>query len=306
MAAKSVQRRLWALVRTQHGVVARRQLLELGYTQAHIRHRLERGRLHRIHRGVYAVGRPELTQRGRWMAAVLACGPGAVLSDLTAALLWGMRKRGATHIHVTVPAAKNPRIPGVKVHRRTAVAAARKDGIPVTTPIQTIVHLAARATPRELEALINEADALDLVHPCELRAGVEELPPQPGLKAVRELLDRQTLTLTRSELERRFLRIAERAGLPPPQTNVEVNGFEVDFYFPDLDLVVETDGGRFHRTPAQQTRDRVREHAHAVAGVEPLRFTHGQVAFDEAHVEATLRAVCARITAGGRRSAALA
>ena len=105
--------------------------------------------------------------------------------------------------------------------------------------------------------------------------------------------------LTDSELERRFLPIARRAGLPPPQTGRPVNGFKADFFWPELGLVVETDGLRYHRTPIQQTRDRVRDQAHAAAGLTPLRFTHTQVAYEPDHVEGTLRAVARRLAGAG-------
>jgi very-short-patch-repair endonuclease len=109
--------------------------------------------------------------------------------------------------------------------------------------------------------------------------------------ALRELLDRHDITLTDSELERRFLPIARRAGLPPPLTQQDVNGFRVDFYWPELGLVVETDGLRYHRTPAQQAKDRHRDQAHAAAGLTALRFTHGQVVREAEYVEETLAAV---------------
>ena len=108
---------------------------------------------------------------------------------------------------------------------------------------------------------------------------------------LRKLLDRQTFTLTDSALERLFLPIARRAGLPPPLTGQLVNGYKVDFYRPALALVVETDGLRYHRTPAQQARDRLRDQAHLAAGLRPLRFTHGQVKFEPAYVQTVLAAV---------------
>jgi very-short-patch-repair endonuclease len=110
----------------------------------------------------------------------------------------------------------------------------------------------------------------------------------------RELLDRRTFRLTDSELERRLLPIVRRVGLPPPETGAEVNGFRVDFYWPDLGLVVETDGLRYHRTPAQQARDRLRDQMHLAAGTTPLRFTHAQVRFEPEHVEGTLTSVTHR------------
>src|SRR5206468_7428217 len=111
------------------------------------------------------------------------------------------------------------------------------------------------------------------VDPDTLRAALDDMPGRPGVPVLRRVLDRHTFRLTDSELERRFLRIVRAAGLPPPQTGVVVNGFKVDFYWPELGLVVETDGLRYHRTPAQQSRERVRDQAHAAAGLTPLRFT---------------------------------
>jgi very-short-patch-repair endonuclease len=160
----------------------------------------------------------------------------------------------------------------------------------VTGAAQTIVDIGASLTAAELERAINEADKLDVVHPAELREAAEGRPGA-GARRVRELLDRQTLVLTDSELERRFVPLARRAGLPAPQTQARVNGFDVDFFFEAIGLVVETDGGRFHRTPSQQTRDRRRDHAHLAAGLTPVRFTHAQVRYEPSYVIDVLRDV---------------
>ncbi|MGH2589894.1 MAG: endonuclease domain-containing protein [Actinomycetota bacterium] len=129
---------------------------------------------------------------------------------------------------------------------------------------------------------------------------MDELPPRPGIANLRATLDRRTFTLTDSELERRFLPLARRAGLPPPQTRQRVNGFRVDFYWPRLGLIVETDGLRYHRTPAQQARDRLRDQVHAAAGLTCLRFTRAQVRFEPGHVQATLSIVAGRLQAGAK------
>jgi very-short-patch-repair endonuclease len=126
---------------------------------------------------------------------------------------------------------------------------------------------------------------------------------QPGTAPLRRLLDRQTFVLTDSELERLFLPIARSVGLGRPETAAVVNGFEVDFFWPDLGLVVETDGLRYHRTPAQQARDRLRDQVHTAAGLTPLRFTHAQLRFEPEHVRGVLARVAARLTrvAGSER-----
>jgi hypothetical protein len=186
------------------------------------------------------------------------------------------------------------------VHRRPTLPSAEvteHQGIPVTTPVCTLIDLATRLGQKELEGAINEADKRDLVHPDELSSALGKVRPRPGVRLLRGVLERPTFTLTDSDLERRFLPIARRAGLDPPLTGQYVNGFKVDFYWPDLGLIVETDGLRYHRTPAQQARDRLRDQAHAAAGFTPLRFTRAQVRFESDHVGATLAAVAGRLRA---------
>jgi very-short-patch-repair endonuclease len=154
-----------------------------------------------------------------------------------------------------------------------------------------------------LEAAVNEADKHDLVDPDSLRAALPRFRGTPGVAVLRQLLDRRTFTLTESQLERLMLPLLRGAGLSDPETGAWVNGFKVDFYWPDLGLVVETDGLRYHRTPTQQARDRLRDQAHAAAGLTVLRFTHGQVAFQPGHVDRTLTAVARRLRTPGRTSA---
>ncbi len=299
----SASRAVWGLARNQHWVVARRQLLELGLSAAAIRHRVATGRLHPVMREVYAVGRPELGNHGRWMAAVLRCGPNAVLSHESAAAAWGMRAGRAGKIAISVCGDGRPRAVGIRVHRRAKMPRgrlARVAGIPVTDPALTLVDIAPRLPPGGLDAAVNEADKLDLVDPDSLRRAVDELPGIRGVAVLRRCLDRSTFVLTDSQLERRFLPIADAAGLPRPHTQQRLNGFKVDFFWPELGLVVETDGLRYHRTPAQQARDRRRDQAHARVGMTPLRFTHAQIRYEPAAVKTTL-AVVARRLASARR-----
>jgi very-short-patch-repair endonuclease len=178
-------------------------------------------------------------------------------------------------------------------------APTRRYGIPVTNPVETLIDLATCLPPSQLEAAVSEADTRDLADPEALRSALNPATGRRGVGALRRLLDRRTFTLTDSELERSFLPIARRAGLSLPHTGKQVNGFKVDFYWPDLRLIVETDGLRYHRTPAQQARDRLRDQRHAAAGLISLRFTHAQVRFESDHVEATLAAVARRLGAGG-------
>ena len=290
----------WALAQRQHWVMARRQLLELGFSDPAIRHRVAKGRLHPVWPGVYAVGRPRPGRHGLWMAAVLACGPRAFLSHESAAALLEIVPGTPSPVHVSVPSGPCPRgNRGIRVHRRRGLkdGVTRHLGIPVTRPALTLLDLAPRLSRDQLERAIGEADKRDLIDPESLRRELERFGKRPGIACLRETLDRHTFTMTDSELERRFLPIARRAGLTRPLTQQHVNGFRVDFYWPDLGLVVETDGLRYHRTPAQQAKDRLRDQAHAAAGLTPLRFVRAQVRYDPAHVCRTLASVAARLRA---------
>lgn len=290
--------RAWTIARHQHGVITRRQLLALGFTADAIRHRVAKGRLHPISRGVYALGRPDLTAKGRWMAAVLSCGPRAVLSHESAAALWQFRPPRTDRIEISVPAEVARCRKGVVLHRRPTLRpedVTVRHFIPVTTVVCTLIDIAVGLESGQLEAAINEADKRDLMDPERLRAALETFPRRPGLGKLRKRLDHRTFALTDSELERRFLPIADRAGLAKPLTQQHVNGFKVDFYWPDLGLIVETDGLRYHRTPAQQARDRLRDQVHSTMGLTCLRFTRAQVRFEPDHVQNTLGAVSRRL-----------
>jgi very-short-patch-repair endonuclease len=237
------------------------------------------------------------------MAAVLACGPGVALSHLSAAALWGIGRQQRGLIEVSAPTAHRHRQAGITSHRRTLPDSDLTTfaGIPVTSVVRTLIDIACSLSLGALERAVNEADRLDLIDPEVLRMALDVYRGQRGVARLRELLDRRTFRLTDSELERWFLPHVRRVGLPLPLTQQHLNGFKVDFFWPDLRLVVETDGLRYHRTAAQQTRDRIRDQAHLAAGFIPLRFTHWQVRYERQYVRSTLLAVVGRIEA--RRSA---
>lgn len=234
------------------------------------------------------------------MAAVLSAGPEAVLSHGSAGELWGIIAGDSRPIEVSIPVRSGRRQIRIRVHRRPGLRprdCGFREGIPVTSLVLTLSDLATQLSRAELERATNEADKLGLIDPEALRAKLEEYRGQRGVKRLREVLDRRTFRLTDSELERRFLRLVSSAGLPFPETGRWLNGFKVDFHWPALGLVVETDGLTYHRTPAQQARDRVRDQAHAAAGLTPLRFTHAQVRFEAEQVAETLRMVVRRLEA---------
>jgi very-short-patch-repair endonuclease len=282
------------MVRRQHGVVTRADLLALGFGTRSIEHRVETGRLHLISRGVYAVGRRELTSYGRWMAAVLVCGDGAVLSHRSAAELWGIGWEETGRIDVSVRRECRIRRKGLKVRSRPSLDAGslgRRHGIPVTHPVQTLIDLATELKPPRLERAVNEADKLDLVDPERLRSELDGHIGEPGVKKLATLLDRHTFRLSDSDLEVLFRPLALAAGFPVPLTKHWVLGYETDFWFPDHDLVVETDGLRYHRTPAQQARAAKRDQVHTASGLRVLRFTHWQIAYAPDEVADILRRV---------------
>jgi very-short-patch-repair endonuclease len=291
---------LWELAGWQHGVVSVRQLREAGVDEDGVKHRVARGRLHPIRRGVYAVGRPELTRHGHWMAAVLACGDGAVLSHGSAAALWGFGKERQGIIDVSAVAFSRHRHPGLMAHRRSLPPRdlTVRHGIPVASVVRTLIDRAAGLDRRGIEREVSEADKLGLTTPPDLRGALHRYRGQRGVARLREALDRRTFRLTDSELERYFLPVVREVGLPMPRTRQHVNGFRVDFFWPDLRFVIETDGLTYHRTPAQQAEDLVRDQTHVAAGYTPLRFTHEQVRYESEYVRRTLSAVVVRLSAG--------
>jgi len=287
---------LWEIVGEQHGVITRGQLLELGIGPSAVAWRLQSGRLHAIQRGVYAVGRPDLSRHGRWTAAVMSCGPHAVLSHRSAAALYEIVD-GPVPFEVTVPLQVFRVRPGVRVYRRALEAdeCVTVEGVRVTTVARTLIDLAQIVTGDRLEAAINAADKRDLVDPEALRSAIESYKGRRGVRLLRQILDRNTFALTDSQLEREFLPLARSVGLGQPRTGVRLDGFKVDFFWPELGLVVETDGLRYHRTPGAQARDRLRDQAHAAAGLTTLRFTHAQVRYERDHVRRTLATVARRL-----------
>jgi very-short-patch-repair endonuclease len=285
-------------------VVTHAQLIALGYSAQAIHHRIRTGRLHAVHRGVYAVGRAELTQQGRWMAAVLACGESAALSHDSAAALWNLAKP-TDPIHVSTVGRSRSR-KGIEVHRRTALRTTTRNGIPTTTLAQTLIDVAPTWDTPKLEQAISDAILRRLITLKALRAAAAKAG-RPGAP-LRAVIDRVTFRVTQSELERAFLRLVAKAGLPLPDTQTRFGKSRVDFHWPDIGLVVETDGGSFHANAIQQTKDRKRDQAHIRAGRTALRITHWQVFKERAETTALLADVftahqCRRESQSNKRAA---
>jgi len=284
-----------ALAAKQWGVVSRHQLLEAGLSRAMVGERYRAGRLIPLHRGVYAVGHRRLRREGYWMAAVLAVGPGAALSHREAAALHGFRPSNRPRIDVSAPAGRT--VPGIEVHRVRRLDPAditTVNGIPVTTVARTLVDLADVVNAESLAKALNEAERSNLmdlrgIHMARARARGRTGPGPARLAAAMAELEAHATTLIRSPLEVAFLTLIEQGGLPRPRTNAPLNGHEVDAYWPDLKLIVELDGWRFHNTRQDFQRDRERDRDLTAAGQRVVRFTHRDIHERPAHVVETLR-----------------
>jgi hypothetical protein len=282
-APRPLDRSIAALARRQHGVVSTAQLAALGVSQRAVSHRVAAGRLYRLRQGVYAVGHTVLTPRGRWMAAVLAAGPGAALSHASAAALWELRRSAATGVDVSVTGrAGRTKRRGLRVHRPRTLEQSEvttQDGIPVTTPARTILDLAATLQPHRLERLLDQAEILELADYPALDAIARAHPGHRGAKRLRGTVARYEAgaTLKRSDIERLFLRVCEDHGLPSPSVNHSPAGHEVDFLFAEHRLIVEADSWRFHKTRQAFERDRRRDAMHLQAGYRTVRVTDRQL-----------------------------
>jgi very-short-patch-repair endonuclease len=275
---------LGELARRQWGVVTRAQLTALGFGDHGLRDWVRDGRLHRLYRGIYAVGHDRLRLEGRWLAAVFACGPGAALSHRDGGQLWEFRQSNSAVIDVTVPS-RNGRMrrPGIRIHRTRRLRADEvtvRHGIPVTTVARTLLDLADVLDKQALKRVITEAEYLNLFDLTAINAVVEDNPGRRGAKlmeAVHAAGDR-----TRSQLEDRFLALLERHKVEPPQTGAWIEGYELDFVWTRAGLIVELDGLAAHTTRSSFNADRLRDRRLWRAGFRTMRLTSQALDDDEA------------------------
>jgi Transcriptional regulator, AbiEi antitoxin/Protein of unknown function (DUF559) len=254
----------------QHGVVTVEQLREAGIDKYGVRDRVRAGRLHRLHRGVYAVGHRSLSWRGRWLAAVLAAGEGAVLSHASAVALWEFLRPIQGPAHVTVDAAvRRKSRPGIVVHRSRTLTTrdvTRRHGIAVTTPSRTISDVRGSLEPYLFRRALRQAEL----------AGHRV----PHLSAVKR---------TRSDLEMFFLTFCERYGLPRPLVNHRVHGHRIDFFFAEQRVAVETDYWDYHRGSVAFEDDHARDLEMRGHGFTMRRYTGDQLEAASDAVAADLR-----------------
>ncbi len=285
----------------QHAVVTREQLIAAGVSPHQVDWRVGRDRLRVLHRGIYLVG-PVAPPRSSEMAAALACGAGAVVGHESAAVireqLGGHYRPAMPHVITTEG---DHRRPGIQVHRITSLRSDERttfDGIPITTPARTLLDLAGRLGARDLEKALAETCARRLATLKQVRGLLQRHPRAAGAGVLRSLLGRGSPARTRSEAEHRFLTLVREAGLPPPQVNILVEGFEVDFLWRQARLIVEIDGYAFHAARPAFERDHRRDALLMAAGYHVRRFTWRQISERRLEVAAVVGAAVARRQAG--------
>jgi predicted transcriptional regulator of viral defense system len=297
---RAADARIADLAKGQHGVVARRQLLSLGIGKEAIEWRLRSGRLHRLHRGVYAVGHRALSREARWMAAVLFCGPEAVLSHRSAAALWGIRVSSGA-IEVTAPSKSRSR---GRIRRHFAVLPAdevtERNGTPVTTVPRTIFDLAAVEPIGLVEQALRQVERLRLYDALSLTDLLARYPRRHGSRTVRECLRRlHDLPdgFTREKLEARFLAFLDRYGFPRPRLNawltIGSHRYQVDCLWPAQKVIVELDGYATHGTRHAFEGDRDRDRRLLAAGYRGPRVTWRHLHEIPDEIAADLRALLA-------------
>ena len=263
-------RRIAAIAGRQHGVVTVEQLRDAGVSETSVRRAVEAGRLHRLHRGVYAVGHRSLSWRGRWLAAVLAAGDGVVLSHTSAAALWEFLRPIRGPIHISLPAAvRRKQRPGLQIHRSRSLAPhhiTRRHGIAVTNPARTIEDIRKEVEPYLFRRALRQAEL----------AG--HRVPHLGL-----------VKRSRSDLELLFIALCRDHDLPRPRVNVRVVGRRVDFFWPEQRVVVETDSWDYHRGSVAFEEDHDRDLELHARGITTRRYTGDQLEAASDAVAADLR-----------------
>jgi very-short-patch-repair endonuclease len=289
--------RLWELADRQHGVVSWEQLWALGYDKDAVRRLVAKGWLHRVYRGVYAVGHTRLSVKGQWMAAVLACGPGAALSHAHAAALHDLRTTPSGLIDVTAPGRRH--VTGVRTHRARTLDphdVTVVDAIPVTSVARVMLDQAERLSPQRLRTLLETTLRRDLFDLNQIMATIARNPGRHGISPLTEALADlpDEAPWTQSEKERHFLEFARAHGLPEPSVNVVVLNDPVDFFWPAAKLIVEVDGWESHKTHAAFEVDRLKDAKRHVAGYLVLRITARRIDHDASAVAGEIRALLRR------------
>jgi very-short-patch-repair endonuclease len=292
-----------AVATTQHGVVSLAQLEELGLTERAVQDRVDAGRLHRVHYGAYAVGHPVLTREARYMAAVLACGPEAVLSHRSAADLLDLRESKRSRIDVTAPGRRGRAPRGIDAHRDGSLVVADRaivDGIPCTSVARTLLDFAGVEPIWELRKVVGEAEVRRVLNKGAVRDLIKRSRGRRGVARLRMLLDElhPETRRTRSYMERLLLQMCARARLPRPEVNVPLRiGNDIvkpDFLWRDAGLIVEADSRQFHDTDMAFLDDRRREQRLQLAGWRVSHCTWWEIEHESRRLAETIRGLLAR------------
>ncbi|MGH2871215.1 MAG: type IV toxin-antitoxin system AbiEi family antitoxin domain-containing protein [Solirubrobacteraceae bacterium] len=296
--------RIATIAARQRGRVSRRQLSAAGIHRDAIRRRVAAGRLIERHRGVFAVGHDADVELGAETAALLACRDGAALSHLSAAWLWGLvvapPADGA--VEITVTRGRGPALTRVRVHRASRIGPDEiriHRGLPVTSPARTLLEIAPLTADRSFELAYDHALVHRLLTARDVMRTLERAGGHPGRRRLRRLLAAAAgagPTVTRSEAEERVLKLIDAAGLPRPLVNTRLHGYEVDFHWPQQQLVLEVDGYRFHSTRRAFEHDRRKDAALAAAGIATMRVTWRQL---ESEPLAVIARLAQALTRGG-------
>jgi hypothetical protein len=280
----------------RHGIVTFRELLALGMTRSGVQRRVVAGRLHPLYRGVYAVGHRAVGVKGRRLAAVHACGRGALLSHRSAADAWGLRRSASARIDVLVPAAGRKAPPGVRVHTTRSLHPddiAELDGIPITSVARTIVEFAASATDHDVERAVHEAEVQRLLDVRAIEAVLDRSNGRRGTQRVSAAITQPSPGRTHPGLEDDFLALCRRHGIETPALNAGLSTtlgpLEVDAFWPRQRLIVELDGGATHLTRRAFEEDRRRDAALVEHGFRVIRLTWARVTEDEPGVSRQLQ-----------------
>jgi hypothetical protein len=274
---RTLEHELARLARSTHGVVTRSRLLDAGFTRDEIAKRVRKGTLLREYRGVYRVGHRAPSLEARYLAAVYACGDGALLSGRAAAHLLAILPGPPPRPEVTAPTER--RIPGITTRRHRSMHPLDAQfwrGVPVTSPARTIVDLAATLAAHELARVAHEAAIRHNTAPGEIEAVLQRQPNRRGATKLKRVLHGEE-PVTLSALERRFLTLLREAGLPLPHTNRPAGTRRVDCRWPQLRLTVELDGYRYHSSRHAWEQDRRREREAFARGDDFRRYTYGDV-----------------------------
>jgi predicted transcriptional regulator of viral defense system len=293
-----LDRAIAARAQEQHGVVAGRQLVALGLSASATRSRVTAGRLHRVHHGVFAVGHPVLTQYGRFMAAVLACGPGAFASHWCSSALLELGLGLRRLIDVTAPGSRGRTRDGIRVHSAATLTTDDVtviENIPCTTLARTLLDIAEAGARREVERALDRAEQ-EILDMTAIDDVLDRANGRRGAKLLRAVLAEHRVgsTLTRNDLEEALLAICRAVERPPDAVNAWIpfpdgGGAEADFLWREQRLIVEVDGRSVHATRRAFGSDRLRDQRLMLLGWRVVRFTRQQVTCEPAYVAATLR-----------------